>query len=1048
MIRYRDAPARPEDARRAARRRGRGSERAGAPAARWAPGGTVSPEGARGGEADERGRAPEPPTTGAVAPAAAAAPSGAAAEPGEGSRRLRISTSFRIPRGDTLVATVQPLRLRLRTKLVAAMVFAALAPVMIVALLATGVILSSLESGLREDADRQLTVAVNLVARAVDRLADECVQLAEAPELAAALAAAAGGGAEPIAAALESWLAREAPHVPSSRLQIVDPSGAVILDRTLGGAAERFSDAAVGSAAAAGLGRSWERGVSLAPVGDRVLMRAVSPIIDGTLTRRGALALSTPLDGDFADFIKGALSGDVLLGGAREPLAVTFRSSAGERGQPFELGAADRAVAAAGGRVFRNIDRATGTYKLAATALRDSQGQPVGMLGIALDRGPLQATKRLAVRTLVAGGLAAIAFALVVAMFWSRRLGSPIHRLHRGSIAVSRGDLDHRIDIAGSDELTDLATAFNQMTSTLKDNQARLAARMREIVALHDAGRAVSSVIDLDSVARKIVDAVARTFDVQLAALWLVDGEPGAGGLRAAAARARRPDVSAALATDEALAAAGALAGIAAAVHAARSPLRFDRAAADPAHGEAARAAGAPGPLVALPLERKGRVVGVLAVGRAEEAREFSDADLNLLTTFADQAGAAVENARLYSEVREASEELERKVQQRTAELTAINHELAKALADLRETQAQLVLSERMAGLGLLVAGVAHEINSPTAAIRGSIAGLGAALGRVARHGADLAARAPSPAAAGAVNAYLGAIAPQLAERPLPTSLVARRAAREIGAVLEAAQLAEPAQRAAELADLGATAADAHQLVTALGADRGLARDVVAALTDHVYLHRTDSTVRHAVQQIQRIVGALKSYSHLDQQATRTDADLHEGIETTLVLLHHALRDILVERRYSSLPRVPVFVDELNQVWTNLISNAQQALSGTGRAGTIAIETALDPAEDPDAAAAVVRIIDDGPGVPPALAARIFEPFVTTKPKGEGTGLGLGIARRIVEKHGGMIRCESRPGRTVFEVRLPLRAPAARAGAAAVAASAPARAAAPAGEEL
>jgi len=520
-------------------------------------------------------------------------------------------------------------------------------------------------------------------------------------------------------------------------------------------------------------------------------------------------------------------------------------------------------------------------------------------------------------------------------------------------------------------------------------------------------------------VARKIVDAVARTFDVQLAALWLVDDkrakddEGGGAVLQPFAARARRSDVTTALAADEALSAAGALQGIAESVHEARAPLRFDHAGSDPFHGAAARAAGAPGPLVALPLERKGRVVGVLAAGRAAEAREFSEADLNLLTTFADQAGAAVENALLYSQVREASEELEKKVRQRTRELTATNQELGRALADLRETQAQLVLSERMAGLGVLVAGVAHEINSPTAAIRGSIAGLGAALARVARHGAELALRAPSPAAAAAINALLEAIAPQLAERPLPTGLTARRAAREVCAVLEQEGIADPARLAADLADLGATAADAERLAGVLKVDPGLARDVVAALTDHVYLHRTDSTVRHAVQQIQRIVGALKTYSHLDQQATRIEADVHEGIETTLALLHHALRDIVVERHYGNLPRVPVYVDELNQVWTNLISNAQQALNGKG---TIAIETELVI----EAEAVVVRVIDDGPGVAPELQPRIFEPFFTTKPKGEGTGLGLGIARRIVDKHGGEIRCISRPGRTVFEVRLPI----------------------------
>jgi signal transduction histidine kinase len=108
---------------------------------------------------------------------------------------------------------------------------------------------------------------------------------------------------------------------------------------------------------------------------------------------------------------------------------------------------------------------------------------------------------------------------------------------------------------------------------------------------------------------------------------------------------------------------------------------------------------------------------------------------------------------------------------------------------------------------------------------------------------------------------------------------------------------------------------------------------------------------------------------------------------------------------------VPVFVDELNQVWTNLISNAQQALAGKG---TIVIETLVDDG------AAVVRVIDDGPGVPADALPRIFEPFFTTKPKGEGTGLGLGIARQIVAKHGGEMTCESEPGRTVFEVRLPI----------------------------
>ncbi|MEJ7598136.1 MAG: ATP-binding protein [Kofleriaceae bacterium] len=922
-------------------------------------------------------------------------------------RRFGLS-SLRIPKLVTPTPTPE-LRLRMRTKLVAAMVFAALVPVVIVALLATRVILSSLETGLREDADRQLQVGLNLVLRAVERLGDETVQLSESSDLVTAL--------HDGSTATDSWLASQKTHIPSARLQLFDANGTAVLERTLGSTDARFKGIGVqpGDAILA-LGQAWTRGVFLVTVEDRVVMRAVSPVVDSTLALRGVLVLSTPFDGDFADGIKGALAADVMLGGPSGKLEVTFRSSLGRREETVVLAHEDRIAATAGHVVIRDLDLDAGQYKVATTALLDHKDRPVGIIGVAVDREPLAATKRLAVRTLFAGGLAAIGFALVVALFWSRRLGAPIARLHRGAIAVSRGDLDHRIDIAGGDELTDLATAFNQMTSTLKDNQARLAARMREIVALHDAGRAVSSVIDLDSVSRKIVDAVARTFDVQLAALWLVEGGARP-GLRASAARARRADVSTSLATDEALAAADALRGLAQQVATSRASIKLERAGSDPVHGDAAIRAGAHGALVALPLERKGRVVGVLAVGRTprdpgdsgRRTDDFSEADLNLLTTFADQAGAAVENATLYQEVRGASEELEKKVRLRTAELTAINHELGKALANLRETQAQLVLSERMAGIGVLVAGVAHEINSPTAAIRGSIDGLGAALIRVARHGAELVARTP------AVISALEALAPKLAERPLATSLTTRKVAREIAGALEAAGLANAQQVATDLADLGATRADTEELLARATPTNGIAvhdlRQVVAALTDHVYLHRTASTVRHAVGQIQRIVGALKSYSHLDQQATRTEADVHEGLETTLALLHHTLRDIVVERHYGNLPRVPVYVDELNQVWTNLISNAQQALGGRG---TITIETDADPD------GVTVRVVDDGPGVPEEALPRIFEPFFTTKAKGEGTGLGLGIARQIVDKHGGSMRCTSEPGRTEFEVRLPL----------------------------
>jgi signal transduction histidine kinase len=142
--------------------------------------------------------------------------------------------------------------------------------------------------------------------------------------------------------------------------------------------------------------------------------------------------------------------------------------------------------------------------------------------------------------------------------------------------------------------------------------------------------------------------------------------------------------------------------------------------------------------------------------------------------------------------------------------------------------------------------------------------------------------------------------------------------------------------------------------------------------------------------------------------------DVRRGLESTLVMLGHKLRDgIVVERDLGELPPIEAYEGELNQVWTNLIDNAVDAMDGNG---TLRISTRLD------GEAVVVDVADTGEGMPPAVVARAFEAFYTTKPVGKGTGLGLDIARRIVvERHGGAIEVDSAPGRTVVRVRLPVR---------------------------
>jgi signal transduction histidine kinase len=171
--------------------------------------------------------------------------------------------------------------------------------------------------------------------------------------------------------------------------------------------------------------------------------------------------------------------------------------------------------------------------------------------------------------------------------------------------------------------------------------------------------------------------------------------------------------------------------------------------------------------------------------------------------------------------------------------------------------------------------------------------------------------------------------------------------------------------------------------------------------------------VDQSTGRIAELVKAVKSYSHMDQSPMQ-EIDVHDGLESTLTMLGHKLKNVTVTRAYDrTAPRIMAYGGELNQVWTNLIDNAIFAVHGTGK---ICVGTSFEDNQ------LVVEIVDNGEGIPPNVQTHMFEPFYTTKPIGTGTGLGLIISNRIVaDRHGGEIEFESKPGETRFRVRLPVR---------------------------
>ena len=317
---------------------------------------------------------------------------------------------------------------------------------------------------------------------------------------------------------------------------------------------------------------------------------------------------------------------------------------------------------------------------------------------------------------------------------------------------------------------------------------------------------------------------------------------------------------------------------------------------------------------------------------------------------------------------------------------------------------------ERLTSLGTMAAGLAHELNNPAAAARRAAAQLTEALEAIDSALASFVeAGVEREDAAGLVQLQRQAIAKAASATALD-ALDASDAEEELLEYMEALNVQEPWRLAESLAAAGVDRAWLDRVGELAGSATDAAlRWVAASLT----AGRLSGELCESTERMSALVGAVKSYAYMDRGGL-VEVDLHEGIETTLTVLGYKLKhtSIALVRDYDrTLPKLTVRGSELNQVWTNLLDNAIDAL---GEQGTITITTRSD------GDCAVVDIADDGPGIADELAGRIFDPFFTTKDVGHGTGLGLATARRIVaDRHDGSLTLESRPGRTVFRVRLP-----------------------------
>ncbi len=345
-------------------------------------------------------------------------------------------------------------------------------------------------------------------------------------------------------------------------------------------------------------------------------------------------------------------------------------------------------------------------------------------------------------------------------------------------------------------------------------------------------------------------------------------------------------------------------------------------------------------------------------------------------------------------------------LEEQSFQLKENNLELKATLDNLQAAQRKLVQSEKLASLGQLVAGIAHELNTPLGAIKSSITNVNDTL----RETLILLPKLIKTVSDFEFSRFLVLVEKGVANTDHITSREERAIKRNIRKFLEEKGVPNESEVADILVDMGVYQHIENFILLLKSKHQELIMKTGYNLA--IQFKSTDN-INNAVNRASKIIFALKSYSHSSSEDEKQKVDIIKSIETILTLYHNQLKNgIVIEKNFRQIPEISCFPDELSQVWTNIIYNSIQAMSGNGK---MTISTVRDNQQ------IIISFTDTGKGIPDEIKDRIFEPFFTTKKAGEGTGLGLDIIHKIIEKHDGEITFETELGvGTTFFVKLPV----------------------------